>query len=107
MTEHQASNGATVLPYEGVPASHVLVDGTAWPVDGDGEGSIEWRLRYAVDTPTPRGEQLVAASILSSYEYLTCPSLTQRDAFASLKRARKARAAAEEFNGLRRRGPRV
>jgi len=102
MTAHQATNGATVYPCTTLPGAYVDVEGTTWPVDGDGEASVQWGLRYAVDTPQTRGEELFVASCLDSYEYLTCPGLTQGDAFASLKRARKARAAAEEFNSGRR-----
>jgi len=102
MTAQQATNGATVFPCPPVPGAFVGVEGTTWPVDGDGEASVEWGLRYAVNTPLTRGEELFIASCLASYEYLTCPGLSQGDAFASLKRARKARAAAEEFNSGRR-----
>jgi len=96
MTAHSATNGATVHPCKTLPGAYVQVDDTTWPVDGGDDGaSVQWGLRYAVDTPTTRGEELFIASCLSAYEYLTTPSITQGDAFASLKRARKARAAAE------------
>ena len=94
MTTHRAANGATVYPCETLPGAYVSVEDTTWPVDGGDDGaSVQWGLRYTVDTPPAR----FIASCLAAYEYLTSPSITQGDAFSSLKRARKARAAAEEF----------
>ena len=63
-----------------------VVDGTTWPVH---VGGIEWKLRYAPSTLT-REDELVAASVLHSYAFLTDPSRTQGEAIESLKRARKA-----------------
>lgn len=69
----------------------VVVDDTTWPVpfssdDVDGPG---WVQRYG--TPERVVEQrMTVASIVTSYSYLIDPSLSQTDAIAALKRARRA-----------------
>jgi len=91
----QATSGAIVRPYGDVPAVTVRVDDTSWPIDGGPDGaSCNDQLRYTTER---RPNDLVVASMLSAYEALICPSITQGDAIASLKRARKAAAAAREF----------
>lgn len=66
----------------------IRVEDTTWPVDVD--GTTQDALRYKGDGWTAL--RLAAASVMSAYAYLTDPTLTQTDAIASLKRARKAAA---------------
>lgn len=66
------------------------VERTVWPVN---VGDIEWSLRYS-NVPMDRATQLTAASALNAYQALTDPSISQADAIAQLKRARKAQAQA-------------
>ena len=65
---------------------YVTVADTTWPVD---VGDLEWALRYDPDSLT-REDQLVIASVVHSYSFLTSPHRTHGDAVASLRRARKA-----------------
>jgi hypothetical protein len=60
-------------------------------VDDDPDTTLQWRLRYSPESVTPN-DMLVAASFLNAYAYLTDPSLTVKQAVASLRRARTARA---------------
>jgi hypothetical protein len=68
------------------------IEGTAWPVDipDDDNDSVQWKLRYAPQNLN-REERLFAASALAAYAALADPVYSQRDAFAMLKRARRAR----------------
>lgn len=59
------------------------VEGTVWPIN---VGETEWNLRYAPE----RACRLHAASIAHAYSFLVDPEITQKDAIAALKRARKA-----------------
>lgn len=70
---------------------YVNLEGTVHPIDvpeDDGD-SVQWILRYA---PDRFDRHLFAASILAAYAALLDPNITQGDAIAKLKRARKARA---------------
>lgn len=68
---------------------YVIVDGTCWPTL---LGDVEWRARYA--PASINSQRMLIASTLGAYSYLTNPALTQKDAIAALKRARRAEAAA-------------
>lgn len=65
---------------------YVVVDDNTWPVR---VGDIEWLLRYG-NRPLTRSEQLIAASTLNAYSCLADPAISQKDAIAKLKRARRA-----------------
>lgn len=60
---------------------------TTWPVNF---GEVSWSLRYARATDHP----MLAATVMDAYAALVDPTISQRDAFAKLKRARRAAAAA-------------
>lgn len=71
---------------------HGTCDETAWPVDPIGD--MSWLLRYGhVDTIIEK--RMTVASFVSSYNYLVDPTLSQADAIAALKRARKVAADAK------------
>ena len=69
----------------------VVINNTTWPVpfssdDVDGPG---WVQRYG--TPERVVEQrMTVASVISAYTHLLDPNITQTDAIAALKRARRA-----------------
>lgn len=54
-----------------------LADGSSWAAPDFGDDSVEWKLRYAPNSLT-RAEQLRAAAIISSYDYLFEPSMTTK-----------------------------
>lgn len=68
---------------------HGTCDDTAWPVDLIGD--MSWVLRYG-DPATIIEKRMTIASFVSSYNYLVDPNLSQTDAIAALKRARKVAA---------------
>lgn len=71
---------------------HGTCDETAWPVDPISD--LAWVLRYGhVDRIIEK--RLTIATFVSSYNYLVDPSLSQTDAIAALKRARKIAAHAK------------
>ena len=55
------------------------------------DGGIEWRLRYTKIDETKK-DKLVAASIISSYDYLLSDAMTTKEAINRLRILRKARA---------------
>lgn len=75
---------------------HGTCDDTAWPVDLFGD--LSWVLRYG-DPDTIIEKRLTVASFVSSYNYLVDPDLSQTDAIAALKRARKVAAHAHGPKG--------
>lgn len=81
------------MPEDLTPARrYEVVENTCWPVNltsTDDQDGLEWKLRYAPDALT-RGDQLVLASVVAAYAYLTDPNRTQEEARRSLRRARIA-----------------
>ena len=69
--------------------SYQTVEETVWPVD-DGDPSAEWVQRYG-GPEALLDQSLFVASIVAAYNQMTSPTITQADAFAMLKRARRAR----------------
>lgn len=71
---------------------HHSYEDTTWPVNLVGDDDtygLEHRLRYTPDLLT-REDQLVLASVVAAYVYLTSGHLTHEEAFVSLRRAREA-----------------
>jgi hypothetical protein len=64
------------------------VENTVWPVNVRG---IEWELRYGAKG----NHKLVAASVVAAYAALIDPTLSEKDAIAKLRRARRAQREAQ------------
>jgi hypothetical protein len=54
------------------------------------DGGVEWRLRYG----NPEEVRFIAASLISSYDYLLSEHISQKDAERMLRLLRQARRAA-------------
>ena len=84
------------------PISNVMfiaVDDTQWPIpmwwceEVDGP---EWVQRHAADVDRVVEQRMRVASLIAAYSSLLDPNLSQTDAIAQLKRARKALKKAQE-----------
>ena len=73
------------------------VENTSWPVPvcSDYIDGPEWVQRYASDERAT-GQRMRVASIIAAYTHLLDPNITQADAIAMLKLARKAAKKAQE-----------
>lgn len=79
--------------------AYASFDEMCWPVPGERAGEVEWRLRYTPEALS-RADQLLAASIISSYRQMVGDPETKRNAvIRQLRLAQQERAHLQHDGG--------